>query len=488
MSNVPETPDSTTSSPSNSDSSSNSSSNDKIADAFVSLDLASSDNAAKEHHQQQVAANWESFHIPYRELNPTDIAVWFKSEQQYAPNPFYMEKQWHIAPHFRTIVVHWMTEVAQEFCMGRDSVLLASNLMDRFLTINPSASPVQPKEKDEEEEEEEEITTAAAGGEKKPEKDTCNVSADINRHNFQLLAAACLLIAAKQLEVYPPNAKDFAVTTDGAYTAADVTGMEMLILKSVNWCLMPTTADAWVAHFLCALSKLARTQPDTRVVADQFLAVPLFTRAVELLDTANYNCWFLRFYPSAQAASVLLLLLTFQADKTVHNRQWPHVSENIIRQITDIEPVNVYPCVAELHSLLPLPHLGLSNFKFKPYFAELKMAERDMYTRQRCIPEALTLVQQLSASESIYKDDPFTIKSVPDLLAFIEQRRNKQRSSSGGSNNNKPRLSPKRRYPESATKADSAGRPRRQKGARQKKKRKQYAMIGRRRRKTSGKQ
>lgn len=53
----------------------------------------------------------------------------------------------------------------------------------------------------------------------------------IARHSFQLLGTACLFIASKYEEIYPPDVNEFVYITDESYGKSQVLKMEILILK-----------------------------------------------------------------------------------------------------------------------------------------------------------------------------------------------------------------------------------------------------------------
>ncbi len=56
------------------------------------------------------------------------------SETMYLPDPLYFNKQKEITPIMRSIMIDWMMEVCMEFMMKRDSLYIAINLVDRFLS------------------------------------------------------------------------------------------------------------------------------------------------------------------------------------------------------------------------------------------------------------------------------------------------------------------------------------------------------------------
>jgi cyclin E len=61
-------------------------------------------------------------------------------ERMYQPFPAYFNTQSQLQPRMRGILFDWMTEVCQEFSLGRESHYLAMNLVDRYLSANPDVS------------------------------------------------------------------------------------------------------------------------------------------------------------------------------------------------------------------------------------------------------------------------------------------------------------------------------------------------------------
>jgi len=62
-------------------------------------------------------------------------------EQRHHPYLYYINYQEHIESTMRPILVDWMMEVSQEYSIGRETLYLAVNYMDRFLSASPSARP-----------------------------------------------------------------------------------------------------------------------------------------------------------------------------------------------------------------------------------------------------------------------------------------------------------------------------------------------------------
>lgn len=99
----------------------------------------------------------------------------------------------------------------------------------------------------------------------------------------------------------------------------------------------------------------------------------VFYRIMELLDVALLDISFLKFYPSALAASALCVVC-------------PAVAE-YLSLICPYSLLQLQPCVVWLSSFSMLPHRGLLLPK-KPYF-DVKTAPDEYYTKQLHHPLAL---------------------------------------------------------------------------------------------------
>eukprot|EP00878_Enallax_costatus_P000807 GHUV01000931.1.p1 GENE.GHUV01000931.1~~GHUV01000931.1.p1 ORF type:complete len:403 (+),score=88.50 GHUV01000931.1:210-1418(+) len=100
-----------------------------------------------------------------------------------------------LTPGMRMIVVSWMVEVAEEFRMQQETLHLAVGLLDRFL----------------------------------------NTSQDVPRCVLQLLAVACILLAAKDLEVIQPSVEQLCAVTANHFKSHDLLRMERIVLDTLEF-------------------------------------------------------------------------------------------------------------------------------------------------------------------------------------------------------------------------------------------------------------
>ncbi len=89
----------------------------------------------------------------------------------------------------RGILVDWLVEVAQEYKLVSETLFLAVNYIDRFLS--------------------------------------CKVAP---RRKLQLVGITCMLVAAKYEEIYAPQIEDFCYITDNTYAREEVLAMEQQVI------------------------------------------------------------------------------------------------------------------------------------------------------------------------------------------------------------------------------------------------------------------
>ena len=101
-----------------------------------------------------------------------------------------MEKQPDITMNMRQILVDWLVEVSEEYKLQTETLHLAVNYIDRFLSLM-----------------------------------------SVQRSKLQLVGTAAMFIASKYEEIYPPDVSEFVYITDDTYTKRQVLRMEHLVIK-----------------------------------------------------------------------------------------------------------------------------------------------------------------------------------------------------------------------------------------------------------------
>jgi Cyclin, N-terminal domain/Cyclin, C-terminal domain len=164
----------------------------------------------------------------------------------------YIQNQTHVNASMRAILVDWLVEVHMKFRLVPETLHLAVNIIDRYLT-----------------------------------------TVEVPRQTLQLVGVTSLLLAAKYEEIYPPEVKDCVCITDRAYTKQDILDMEADILNELSFNLTVPTGHPFLQRFLF-ITKASRTMES----AAHYYA----ERMLQEHDA-------LQFRPSAIAAAAVCLAL-----------------------------------------------------------------------------------------------------------------------------------------------------------------------------------
>jgi len=130
----------------------------------------------------------------------------FAEEQHSLPCPSYMDTQPEISPNMRVILFDWLVEVIVKHNMCNETLHLAYNIIDRYLSKAPVA---------------------------------------VTRRRLQLVGVTASLIASKFEEMNPPELSFWSYITANAYTQDDITLMECTMLTTLSFQVMVPTG----AHF-----------------------------------------------------------------------------------------------------------------------------------------------------------------------------------------------------------------------------------------------
>ncbi|XP_017572625.1 cyclin-A1 [Pygocentrus nattereri] len=185
-----------------------------------------------------------------------------ESELRYRPKPGYMRKQPDITNSMRVILVDWLVEVAEEYKLCSETILLAVNYLDRFLSCM-----------------------------------------SVLRGKLQLVGTAAILVAAKYEEIYPPEVEEFVYITDDTYTKKQLLRMEHLILKVLSFDMTAPTSHQFLMQYLLVEGVCAKTSN-----------LALYLSELSLLEVDP----FLQYLPSKIAAAAYCL-----ANYTLNRNLWP---------------------------------------------------------------------------------------------------------------------------------------------------------------------
>ncbi|XP_041845238.1 cyclin-A2 [Melanotaenia boesemani] len=178
------------------------------------------------------------------------------------PKAGYMKKQPDITNSMRAILVDWLVEVGEEYKLQNETLYLAVNYIDRFLS-----------------------------------------SMSVLRGKLQLVGTAAMLLASKFEEIYPPEVAEFVYITDDTYTKKQVLRMEHLVLKVLSFDLAVPTINQFLTQYFCHQS-----------VSKQVESLAMYLGELSLVDSDP----FLKYLPSQTAAAAYIL-----ANNTVTGGSWP---------------------------------------------------------------------------------------------------------------------------------------------------------------------
>lgn len=174
-----------------------------------------------------------------------------EAEAKNRAKPGYMKRQQDITSSMRSILVDWLVEVAEEYKLHRETLFLAVNYIDRFLS-----------------------------------------KISVLRGKLQLVGAASMFLAAKYEEIYPPDVTEFAYITDDTYDKKQILRMEHLILKVLAFDVAIPTTNWFCESFLKSID------------ADEKLkSLTMFLSELTLIEMDSY----LKYVPSITASACICL-------------------------------------------------------------------------------------------------------------------------------------------------------------------------------------
>ncbi|EPX75287.1 G1/S-specific B-type cyclin Cig2 [Schizosaccharomyces octosporus yFS286] len=216
----------------------------------------SSDNAVSnlDKGSQKVASTDTEFRpsnpLMVEEYEPEIFSYMESLESKCLPSATYMDKQQELTWKMREILNEWLVEIHTNFCLMPETLFLAVNIVDRFLSLR-----------------------------------ACSLT------KFQLIGISALLIASKYEEVMCPSIQNFVYMTDGAFTAEDVCTAERYILRVLDYDLgFPSPLN-----LIRRISKCENYDVQTRTLGKYLTEIYLFEHRL------------LQYRPSMIAASSMYL-------------------------------------------------------------------------------------------------------------------------------------------------------------------------------------
>jgi cyclin A len=213
-----------------------------------------------------------------------------QEELENRAKPNYMKKQQDITGSMRSILVDWLVEVSEEYKLNVETLYLAVNYTDRFLS-----------------------------------------QMSVLRGKLQLVGTAGMYIAAKYEEISPPDVTEFVYITDDTYTKKQVLRMEHLLLKVLDFRMNTPTINCFLTHFLRFLRMTQLNRSEKVESLARYLA------ELTLIESETY----LSFLPSQIAAAAIYLAMYTLGKK------W---TEQIAEQIGyDFDLSGLKDCIVAMH-------------------------------------------------------------------------------------------------------------------------------------------
>jgi len=214
------------------------------------------DEDDEELKQRQIIEERENLLVNCNEYKDEILTYMRQEELVNRAKPNYMKKQQDITSSMRSILVDWLVEVSEEYKLNVETLYLAVNYTDRFLS-----------------------------------------QMSVLRGKLQLVGTAGMYIAAKYEEISPPDVTEFVYITDDTYTKKQVLRMEHLLLKVLDFRMNTPTINCFLTHFLRFLKM---TQLNT---SEKVESLARYLAELTLIESETY----LSFLPSQIAASAIYL-------------------------------------------------------------------------------------------------------------------------------------------------------------------------------------
>lgn len=236
-----------------------------------------------------------------------------KLENFYVPNSVhYHNLQDEIKIHMRKIVVEWMLDVCIDQRCHVDVFLLATNIMDRFLS-----------------------------------------TIRLRKKQFQLLGACSIFLASKMMESNPISAVTLVKYTADTYDRDELLSMELLILSRLQWDLTAITAYDYLDHLLDVLQNPPVQTHDQEVLQDPAHFESLRRQSERLITLCNTDPQFMSVPPSIVASAALTSAM--QQDFESQPPMGPLVNLNDLvdrlRRYTNIELDSLRQCIDQIEEL-----------------------------------------------------------------------------------------------------------------------------------------
>lgn len=197
-------------------------------------------------------------------------------EEATMPNPDYMDHQDHLEWHLRGILVDWLIEVHTRFHLLPETMFLAINIIDRFLSARV-----------------------------------------VELEKLQLVGITAMFIASKYEEVLSPHVQNFKHVADDGFSEEEILKAERFVLAALNYDLSYPNP----MNFLRRISKADNYDIQTRTLGKYLLEISLVDHRL------------MSFHPSHIAAASMYL-----ARMILNRGPWVrHSVSSLSRRIDDAD-------------------------------------------------------------------------------------------------------------------------------------------------------
>ena len=151
-------------------------------------------------------------------------------EEATMPNPDYMDHQDHLEWHLRGVLIDWLIEVHTRFHLLPETIFLAVNIIDRFLSTRV-----------------------------------------VELEKLQLVGVTAMFIASKYEEVLSPHVGNFKHVADDGFSEEEILKAERFVLAALNYDLSYPNP----MNFLRRISKADNYDIQTRTLGKYLLEISL---------------------------------------------------------------------------------------------------------------------------------------------------------------------------------------------------------------------
>ncbi|XP_066530430.1 G1/S-specific cyclin-E2-like [Hoplias malabaricus] len=209
--------------------------------------------------------------------------VWVKmlsKETKYKHSKNSLERHPRLQPKMRAVLLDWLMEVCEAYFLHRQTFYLAQDFFDRFMLTQEN----------------------------------------MEKERLQLIGITALFIASKIEEIYPPKIMELAYVTDGACLEEEILQMELIMLKALNWDLVPETVVSWMKLYI----QMASVYDFTNLLVPQF-SQETYIQITQLLDLCILDINSLDFKYGVLAAAAFCHFISFDIVQKVSGLSWEMV-------------------------------------------------------------------------------------------------------------------------------------------------------------------